>query len=111
MLRGDDMQTIGNAPLNTSLMDIRPRLRNDVVFLRVDTGIYLRSSDNSCVLRGPGAYEWMSILGPRMTGESSVAELCEGLDDSRRTTAVGLMRTLLNRGFARAVPAPDVRVL
>lgn len=105
------MQTIGDAPQNASLMDLRPRLRNDVVFLRVDTGIYLRSSENSCVLRGPGAYEWMSVLGPRMTGESSVAELCEGLDDSRRTTAVGLMRTLLTRGFARAVPAPDVRVL
>lgn len=102
---------IGNAPPNTSLMDLRPRLRNDVVFLRVDTGIYLRSSENSCVLRGPGAYEWMSVLGPRMTGESTVAELCEGLDDSRRTTAVGLMRTLLSRGFARAVPTPDVRVL
>lgn len=102
------MQNVSNAPLSTSLMEIRPRLRNDVVFLRVDTGIYLRSSETSCVLKGPGAYEWMSILGPQMTGESSMAELCEGLDDSRRKTAVGLMRTLLNRGFARAVPAPDV---
>ncbi len=105
------MHTVGDAPLNTSLMDIRPRLRNDVVFLRVDTGIYLRSSENSCVLKGPGAYEWMSVLGPRMTGESSMADLCEGLDDNRRRTAVGLMRTLLTRGFARAVPAPDPRAL
>jgi bacteriocin biosynthesis cyclodehydratase domain-containing protein len=105
------MQAVGNAPLNVSSMDIRPRLRNDVVFLRVETGIYLRSSENSCVLKGPGAYEWMSILGPRMTGESSMAELCVGLDDNRRKTAVGLMRTLLNRGFARAVPAPDLRAL
>ncbi|WP_330460974.1 TOMM precursor leader peptide-binding protein [Streptomyces sp. NBC_00820] len=46
-----------------------------------------------------------------MTGESSIAELCDGLDDSRRITAVGLIRTLLDRGFARAVPRPDVQVL
>ncbi|MFI9783044.1 TOMM precursor leader peptide-binding protein [Kitasatospora sp. NPDC051984] len=79
-------------------------MRNDVVFLRVDTGIYLRSSETSCVLKGAGAYEWMSVLGPRMTGERTVEEICEGLDDNRRKTAVGLMRTLLDRGFARAVP-------
>lgn len=101
------MQTVGNAPPSALRMDLRPRLRNDVVFLRVDTGIYLRSSESSCVLKGPGAYEWMSVLGPRMTGESTVAELCEGLDDSRRATAVGLMRTLLARGFARVVPGAD----
>lgn len=101
------MQTINRAPL----MEIRPRLRNDVVFLRVDTGIYLRSSETSCVLKGSGAYEWMSALGPRMTGEFSIAELCEGLDDTRRKTAVGLMRTLLDRGFARAMSRPDVQLL
>lgn len=94
-----------------SLTDIHPRLRNDVVFLRVETGIYLRSSDSACVLKGPGAYEWMSILGPRMTGELSVAELCDGLDEKRRTTAVGLMRTLLDRGFARHTPPPDTATL
>ncbi len=101
------MQTIDRAPL----MEIRPRLRNDVVFLRVDTGIYLRSSETSCVLKGAGAYEWMSVLGPRMTGESSIAELCAGLDESRRKTAAGLIRTLLDRGFARAVSGSDVRLL
>ena len=93
------------------LTDIHPRLCNDVVFLRVETGIYLRSSDSACVLKGPGAYEWMSILGPRMTGELSIAELCDGLDEKRRKTAVGLMRTLLDRGFARHTPPPDTATL
>jgi len=86
-------------------------LRNDVVFLRVDTGIYLRSSETSCVLKGAGAYEWMSVLGPRMTGESTVGEICEGLDENRRKTAGALIRTLLDRGFARAVSRPDTRTL
>lgn len=87
--------------------DIRPRLRNDVVFLRVETGIYLRSSEVSCVLKGRGVYEWMSALGPRMTGEWTVAELCGGLDEARRGTAQGLVRTLLDRGFARDASSSD----
>jgi bacteriocin biosynthesis cyclodehydratase domain-containing protein len=99
-------------PLTSSpLADIRPRLRNDVVFLRVDTGIYLRSSEVSCVLKGQGVYDWMAALGPRMTGEWTVAELCEGLDEGRRRTAEGLVRTLLDRGFARdAVSTVDAEL-
>jgi bacteriocin biosynthesis cyclodehydratase domain-containing protein len=95
----------------TRLAALRPRLRNDVVFLRVDTGIYLRSSETSCVLKGQGAYEWLSVLAPRMTGQLTMAELCEGLDEKRRTTAFTLIRTLLDRGFARDVPPPDGTVL
>ncbi|MDQ2956737.1 MAG: TOMM precursor leader peptide-binding protein [Actinomycetota bacterium] len=95
-------------PLTGSpLADIRPRLRNDVVFLRVDTGIYLRSSEVSCVLKGRGVYDWMAALGPRMTGEWTVADLCDGLDDARRGTAEGLVRTLLDRGFARDATSGD----
>ncbi|GAA3778560.1 TOMM precursor leader peptide-binding protein [Streptomyces chiangmaiensis] len=46
-----------------------------------------------------------------MTGEHTIGELCEGLNDKRRKTTIGLMRTLLDRGFARAVPPPDERTL
>lgn len=46
-----------------------------------------------------------------MTGQLSMAELCEGLDESRRKTAVALMRTLLDRGFARDVPPADDKLL
>jgi bacteriocin biosynthesis cyclodehydratase domain-containing protein len=91
----------------TAFGSIRPRLRNDVVFLRVETGIYLRSAENSCVLKGAGAYEWMSVLGPRMDGSFTVDELCGSLDEKRRATAVGLIRTLLARGFARPSAQDD----
>jgi bacteriocin biosynthesis cyclodehydratase domain-containing protein len=46
-----------------------------------------------------------------MTGQLSMAELCEGLDENRRRTAIALMRTLLDRGFARDVPPADAAVL
>src|ERR1044072_2743833 len=60
--------------------DLRPKLRNDVVFLRVDTGIYLRSPETSCVLKGKGAYEWLAALGARVTGRETLGQVCEGLD-------------------------------
>src|ERR1044072_3676763 len=81
--------------LATLTDDLRPKLRNDVVFLRVDTGIYLRSPETSCVLKGKGAYEWLAVLGPRMTSRQTLAQLCEGLDPARRGTAVALVKALL----------------
>jgi bacteriocin biosynthesis cyclodehydratase domain-containing protein len=89
---------------DSELLGIRPRLRNDAVFLRVETGVYLRHSETACVLKGGLAYQWMSILGPRMTGEFSVAELCDGLGEAQRQTVLRLTGTLLAQGFVRDVP-------
>jgi bacteriocin biosynthesis cyclodehydratase domain-containing protein len=91
----------------SALLEMRPRLRNDAVFLRVETGVYLRHSDSACVLKGQLAYEWMSTLGPRLNGESTVNELCAGLDESQRQTVIGLTRALLARGFLRDVPPAE----
>jgi bacteriocin biosynthesis cyclodehydratase domain-containing protein len=89
----------------SELLSIRPRLRNDAVFLRVDTGVYLRHSENACVLKGGLAYQWMSILGPRMNGEFTVGELCDGLEEAQRQTVLRLTGTLLAQGFVRDVPS------
>lgn len=86
------------------LLSVRPRLRNDAVFLKVETGAYLRHSETACVLKGGLAYQWLSILGPRMNGEFSVGELCEGLDEGQRQTVLRLTGTLLAQGFVRHVP-------
>ncbi len=88
----------------SELLSVRPRLRNDAVFLRVDTGVYLRHSETACVLKGKLAYQWLSILGPRMNGEVSVGELCDGLDENQRQTVLRLTGTLLAQGFVRDVP-------
>ncbi len=95
-----------SASASQTAPEIRPRLQNDVVFLRVDNGVYLRSSENACVVKGNGAYDWLSTLAPLMTGEYTVQELCSGLDEGRRRTVLGLVRTLLDRGFARQTTPP-----
>ncbi len=87
------------------LLKVRPRLRNDAVFLKVETGVYLRHTETACVLKGRLAYQWISILGPRMNGEYSVGELCSGLDDGQRQTVLRLTGALLERGFVRDVPS------
>ncbi|MDN3352025.1 TOMM precursor leader peptide-binding protein [Actinomadura sp. DC4] len=89
---------------DSELLEIRPRLRNDAVFLRVETGVYLRHSETACVLKGKLAYQWISILGPRMNGEVSVGELCDGLSDGQRQTVLRLTGALLAQGFVRDVP-------
>src|SRR3569833_1257742 len=89
---------------DSELLRVRPRLRNDAVFLRVETGVYLRHSETACVLKGKLAYQWISILGPRMNGEVSVGELCDGLNESQRRTVLRLTGTLLAQGFVRDVP-------
>lgn len=90
---------------DSELLVMRPRLRNDAVFLRVDTGVYLRHSESACVLKGRLVYQWISALGPRMNGEHTLAELCAGLDDDQRRTVLRLTGALLERGFVRAVPS------
>src|SRR4051812_40158368 len=92
---------------DSELLGIRPRLRNDAVFLRVETGVYLRHSEAACVLKGRLAYQWISILGPRMNGERTIGELCDGLDDDQRRTVLTLTGTLIDRGFVRHVPPAD----
>jgi bacteriocin biosynthesis cyclodehydratase domain-containing protein len=93
------------------LAAVRPRLRQDAVFLRSDGGAYLRSSETAFFLRGQRAYRWLSTLGPYLNGEHSVSDLCEGLDAGHRDTVLGVVRALLERGFATDVPrAPAEQV-
>ncbi|WP_069813252.1 TOMM precursor leader peptide-binding protein [Streptomyces sp. TP-A0874] len=46
-----------------------------------------------------------------MTGELSIADLCEGLDEGRRNTSIALMKTLLAKGFARHAAQPEDGIL
>ena len=90
---------------------VRPRLRQDAVFLRSDGGAYLRSNETAFFLRGQRAYRWVSTLGPYLTGEHTVVELCDGLGPDHRDTVLGVVGALLERGFAVDVPPVDSGVL
>jgi bacteriocin biosynthesis cyclodehydratase domain-containing protein len=101
-----------SSPRPGHLDQARPRLRRDVVFADIGDGVFLRYGGNGFVFKGNVAYRWVCALVPYLDGGHTVAELCEGLSGERRTMVMGIVQSLLDRGFARdAVPAEDVAVM
>ncbi|MGW6411490.1 TOMM precursor leader peptide-binding protein [Streptomyces vinaceus] len=84
----------------------RPRIRRDVLFTETPDGVLFHNSDGGFRLTARSAYRFATLIVPHLTGEHSVAELCEGLGDAQRAMVGELVRTLYERDFARSVPAP-----
>ncbi|MFD8020731.1 TOMM precursor leader peptide-binding protein [Streptomyces lavendulae] len=97
----------------------RPRIRRDVLFTETPDGVLFHNSDGGFRLTARAAYRFATLIVPHLTGEHSVAELCQGLGAPQRAMVGELVRTLYERDFARpvaepqspppaAVPEPDV---
>ncbi|MFF5180741.1 TOMM precursor leader peptide-binding protein [Micromonospora sp. NPDC000316] len=82
-------------------MEVRPKLRHDVVFLDAPTGAYLRGPDTAFLIKGRSAFRWLTSLSPYLTGEHTLAQLTASLDEAQRQTVLTLVRALLARGFAK----------
>lgn len=83
------------------LTQVRPKLKQDSVFLQTDEGVFLRSDETTFVLKGKAVYRWISALSPYMTGEYTLEQLCEGLETGQRDTVIRLVNTLLQRGVLK----------
>ncbi|MFD8984416.1 TOMM precursor leader peptide-binding protein [Streptomyces sp. NPDC059564] len=84
----------------------RPRIRRDVLFTETPDGVLFHNSDGGFRLTARSAYRFATLIVPHLTGEHSVAELCQGLGDPQRAMVGELVRTLYERDFARPVAAP-----
>ncbi|WP_327134773.1 TOMM precursor leader peptide-binding protein [Streptomyces sp. NBC_01343] len=84
----------------------RPRIRRDVLFTETPDGVLFHNSDGGFRLTARTAYRFATLIVPHLTGEHSVAELCQGLGDAQRAMVGELVKTLYERDFARSVPAP-----
>ncbi|QKW05499.1 TOMM precursor leader peptide-binding protein [Streptomyces sp. NA04227] len=84
----------------------RPRIRRDVLFTETPDGVLFHNADGGFRLNAKSAYRFATLLVPHLTGENSVAELCNGLGEAQRAMVGELVRTLYERDFARDVPAP-----
>ncbi|MDG4832107.1 TOMM precursor leader peptide-binding protein [Solwaraspora sp. WMMD1047] len=108
-----DQQLTDKQPATTG-GDARPRLRGDVIWLRSDEGVYVRSAQSAMLLRGSSTYRLMSAISPYLTGEHSLGELCAGLPRTQSAAVANLVGALLDRGMAhdlrrstqRELPAP-----
>ncbi|MGO4463804.1 transcriptional activator protein, partial [Streptomyces sp. M-16] len=85
----------------------RPRIRRDVLFTETPDGVLFHNSDGGFRLTARAAYRFATLIVPHLTGEHSVAELCQGLGAPQRAMVGELVRTLYERDFARPVAEPE----
>ena len=83
------------------ISQVRPRVRQDVVFAQTSDGAFLRHAESGFVMKGRTAYQWIAALLPHFTGENTVAELCGGLNREQQDLIGSIVSTLLERGFVR----------
>ncbi|TCM51229.1 hypothetical protein [Kribbella sp. VKM Ac-2568] len=77
---------------------VRPRMRQDVAFLETLDGVYVRGSDGAFVIRGAGAYRYLSALLPHLDGSTLLTDIVEGLPDAQAGAVRSLLGTLASRG-------------
>lgn len=100
-----------------NLMDVRPKLRQNIAFLLRDDGILFEGEDVSFRLKGKSASRWITHLGPYLDGEHTLDELCKDYEPALREMIVKLVDTLLQKGVLKdaqieapeLLPAPVVR--
>lgn len=83
----------------------RPRIRRDVLFTRTPDGVLFHNADGGFRLTAKSAYRFATLIVPHLTGEHTVADLCQGLGEAQQAMVGELVRTLYERDFARPVQA------
>jgi hypothetical protein len=81
---------------------IRPQLRNDVIYTPYRDGVLFRSDRQGFFLRGPRLYQLISYLAPWLTGEFSLSEIASPLNAVSRTKLDALIRLLVEGGILSA---------
>ena len=84
----------------------RPRIRRDVLFTHTPDGVHFHNARGGFSVVMPSAYRFASLIVPHLTGDHTVADLCEGLGDKQRDMVARLVGTLYARGFARDAEPP-----
>lgn len=79
--------------------DVRPKLRQDTVFLPWGDGAYLRTAETAAQLDGASTYRLLSRLSPYLNGERTLEQICAGLGGAQRAAVGALVGGLLDRGF------------
>ncbi|WBQ05858.1 hypothetical protein [Kribbella sp. CA-293567] len=77
---------------------VRPRMRQDVAFLETLDGVYVRGADGPFVIRGAGAYRYLSALLPHLDGSNSLTDIVAGLPAAHVGAVKSLLSTLASRG-------------
>ncbi|MGC4902529.1 hypothetical protein ACLQ2Y_24695 [Micromonospora echinospora] len=80
---------------------MRVKLRDDLMYVPVDDGVYLETGLASTHLAGASAYGLVQRLAPHLDGNHTVQALTAGLPPAQRQLVTDLVRMLVQRGIAR----------
>jgi hypothetical protein len=78
-----------------------PRLANDAIFIPHGRGTLFRNDANAFILDEEGSYELMRGLAPRLTGTSSLDDICNAHRVDLRPTIARLVHLLIDYGILR----------
>ena len=92
---------------DAGLFATRPRVRRDVLYTQVPEGVLFHDAKTGFRLHGRSAYRFATLVVPHLDGSVTVSDLCKGLGETQRAMVENLVRSLYQRGFARAVRASD----
>lgn len=90
---------------NRATLELRPRIRQDVLFTQTQSGVLFHNADSGFHLAGKAAYRLASLIVPHMDGRLTVGELCAGLPLDRTTMIVELVSALSAHDYVRDYPA------
>ncbi|HEY0546562.1 MAG TPA: TOMM precursor leader peptide-binding protein [Pyrinomonadaceae bacterium] len=91
--------------------DVRPKLKQDSIFLPSAQGVVFRNGANVFSLKGKSIYQWVCSLAPHLTGEQTLEELCAPLADGQREMVSKLVSALLDKGLLKNSVPEDKTLL
>lgn len=73
---------------------MRPRLHDDVRYVRCPDGVYMYGHAGACVLKGEQSYEWLERLAPYLSGAYGLENLVASLGAPQRAMVESVVDTL-----------------
>jgi bacteriocin biosynthesis cyclodehydratase domain-containing protein len=89
------------------LADTRPRIRRDVLFTQATNGVLFHAPGSGFRVTAKSAYKIAELLVPYLDGSHRLGDLCGNLPQGHRQMVGTMVKSLIDCGFARDVPAGD----
>lgn len=94
-----------------STVNVRPKLRQETIFLPTAQGVVFRNGSNVFSLKGKSIYKWVCSLAPHLTGEQTLEDLCAPLAVEQREMVTKLVSALLEKGILKNSVPEDQALL
>ncbi|GLY20440.1 TOMM precursor leader peptide-binding protein [Micromonospora sp. NBRC 101691] len=84
---------------------MRAKLRDDLLYVAVENGVYLETGRGSTEISGGSAYRLVQQLAPHLDGSRTVEVLTAGLPPAQQRVVADMVAMLVRRGIARDLDA------